>query len=64
MMNSLRQLNSGRRLSNSVSSKPKTPENVKGAWIEGQKVVVENDKITRFVTDHIAVGIRLRPGTP
>jgi dodecin len=26
----------------------KTLENVKGAWVEGQKVVVENGKITDY----------------
>jgi flavin-binding protein dodecin len=29
----------------------KTLENVKGAWIKGQKVVVENGKITEYRVD-------------
>ena len=29
----------------------KTLENVKGAWIQGQKVVVENGKITEYRVD-------------
>ena len=31
-----------------VSRACKTLENVKGAWVEGQKVVVENDKIVEY----------------
>ena len=29
----------------------KTLENVKGAWVKGQKVVVENGKITEYRID-------------
>ncbi|HET6892609.1 MAG TPA: dodecin family protein [Pyrinomonadaceae bacterium] len=29
----------------------KTLENIKGAWIKGQKVVVENGKITEYRVD-------------
>ena len=29
----------------------KTLENVKGAWIKGQKVVVENGKVTEYRVD-------------
>lgn len=31
-----------------VERATKTLENVKGAWIDGQKIVVENGKITEY----------------